>query len=102
MLQDNLTEIKNRIAAAASRANRNPAGIKLVAVSKRVPPERIIEVLNLGQLVFGENYLQEALDKITVVKNQAKKKAVFHFIGKLQSNKAKKAAELFDRRHHQL
>jgi len=96
MLLDNLTEIKDRIAAAASRANRSPDSIKLVAVSKRVPVTRIIEALNHGQYIFGENYVQEALQKIPFISKQTKQKAEFHFIGKLQSNKAKKAAELFD------
>ena len=96
MLLDNLTEIKGRIAAAASRANRSSDVIKLVAVSKLVPVERIIEALDLGHSIFGENYIQEALEKIPCINNQVKQKAVFHFIGKLQSNKAKKAAELFD------
>ena len=96
MLLDNLTEIKGRIAAAASRANRSSDVIKLVAVSKLVPVERIIEALDLGHSIFGENYIQEALEKIPCINNLVKQKAVFHFIGKLQSNKAKKAAELFD------
>ncbi|MGB6290661.1 MAG: YggS family pyridoxal phosphate-dependent enzyme, partial [Desulfobulbales bacterium] len=96
MILDNLTEIKDRIAAAANRVNRSPADIKLVAVSKQVPSERIIEALDLGQYVFGENYVQEALEKIPYIKNRSKRKAVFHFIGTLQTNKAKKAVELFD------
>jgi len=96
MIVDNLTEIKDRIAAAASRVNRSPTDIKLVAVSKQVPSERIIEALNLGQYVFGENYVQEALEKIPYIKNRSNRKAVFHFIGTLQTNKAKKAVELFD------
>ena len=96
MIVDNLTEIKDRIAAAASRVNRSPADIKLVAVSKQVPAERIIKALDLGQYIFGENYVQEALEKIPYIKNRSKRKAVFHFIGTLQTNKAKKAVELFD------
>jgi len=96
MILDNLTEIKDRIAATANRVNRSPADIKLVAVSKQVPSERIIEALDLGQYVFGENYVQEALEKIPYIKNRSKRKAVFHFIGTLQTNKAKKAVELFD------
>lgn len=96
MLFDNLNEIKNRIKKAASRVNRSPDHVKLVAVSKRVPAARIIEAFGLGQPVFGENYIQEALDKIPLVREQSKGQARFHFIGKLQSNKAKKGAELFD------
>ena len=96
MLRDNLTKIKSRIAAAAARVNREHSDIKLVAVSKRVPAERVMEALELGQYVFGENYVQEALEKIPGIKSRAEQNVVFHFIGKLQSNKAKKAVELFD------
>jgi pyridoxal phosphate enzyme (YggS family) len=96
MLLDNLTDIRQRIAAAATRANRSPSDIKLVAVSKRIAPEKILAAIDIGHSVFGENYLQEALEKIPSIKNLAKQKTVFHFIGKLQRNKAKKAAELFD------
>jgi pyridoxal phosphate enzyme (YggS family) len=96
MLENNLTEIKHRIAASASRANRSPEDIKLVAVSKRIPAEKIIKAIDSGHLVFGENYVQEALEKIPYIKTPVRHETVFHFIGKLQSNKAKKAAELFD------
>jgi len=96
MLERNLQNIKDRMAEAASRVNRSPADIKLVAVSKRIPAESILEAINLGQVVFGENYVQEALEKIPLIKKLATVKPFFHFIGKLQSNKAKKAAELFD------
>ena len=96
MLLENLTEIKYRIATAASRVNRSAADIKLVAVSKHIPPEKIITAVKLGHFVFGENYVQEALEKIPYIKSLAKHETVFHFIGKLQTNKAKKAAELFD------
>ena len=97
MLLENLTDIKQRIAAAASRANRSAADITMVAVTKQVPLARILEALDSGHSVFGENYVQEAVEKIPAVKKYpAGREAVFHFIGKLQSNKAKKAAELFD------
>ena len=97
MIQDNLTAIINRIAIAARRANRSPADIKLVAVSKRIPTEKIMEAIKHGHYTFGENYVQEALEKMPFVReNQSENKISFHFIGKLQSNKARKAAELFD------
>jgi pyridoxal phosphate enzyme (YggS family) len=97
MLLENLTEIRHRIATAASRANRSSADIKLVAVSKRISSERIIKAIELGHSVFGENYVQEAFEKIPYIQTlQTEHKISFHFIGKLQSNKAKKAAELFD------
>jgi pyridoxal phosphate enzyme (YggS family) len=97
MLQDNLTTIINRINAAALRANRPPADIKLLAVSKRIPSEKVLTAINYGHYTFGENYVQEALDKIPFIrKNKGENEISFHFIGKLQSNKARKAAELFD------
>ncbi len=97
MLLENLTEIKHRIATAASRADRSHTDIKLVAVSKRIPPDRIIKAIELGHFVFGENYVQEAIDKIPYIQTRRTgHKISFHFIGKLQSNKAKKAAELFN------
>jgi pyridoxal phosphate enzyme (YggS family) len=96
MLLENLKEIKHRIARAASHASRSPADIKLVAVSKRIPAERILTAIDIGHSVFGENYVQEAVEKIPYIQNLARRKVVFHFIGKLQSNKTKKAAELFD------
>lgn len=97
MIQDNLTAIINRIKTAALRVNRSPAEIKLVAVSKHIPGEKILQAIKYGHYTFGENYIQEALDKIPLIrKNQAMNNISFHFIGKLQSNKAGKAAELFE------
>jgi pyridoxal phosphate enzyme (YggS family) len=97
MIKDNLTAISNRIAEAAYRAKRSPAEIKLVAVSKRIPSEKILQAIDHGHYTFGENYIQDALKKIPYIReNQVKKGISFHFIGKLQSNKAKKAAELFE------
>jgi pyridoxal phosphate enzyme (YggS family) len=97
MLQENLTEIMGRIAAAAKRVNRSPDEIRLVAVSKRVSVQRILEAIGVGQYIFGENYVQESLEKIPTIRETRPNEALFfHFIGNLQSNKAKKAAELFD------
>ncbi|HEY9073784.1 MAG TPA: YggS family pyridoxal phosphate-dependent enzyme [Desulfobaccales bacterium] len=87
----NLEEVRNRIAAAARRTGRDPAQVRLVAVSKTVPVERIKEAVAAGQRLFGENYLQEAQGKITALGEAA----VWHFIGHLQSNKAKGAVGLF-------
>lgn len=97
MLQENLAKIMGRIAAAAERVNRSPAEIRLVAVSKRVPLERVLEAIGMGQYIFGENYIQESLQKIPAIRKAKPRDALlFHFIGSLQSNKAQKAAELFD------
>ncbi|UCD65340.1 MAG: YggS family pyridoxal phosphate-dependent enzyme [Deltaproteobacteria bacterium] len=96
MLEKNLANIKHRIKKIATRVNRSSDDIKLVAVSKRISSEKVIKAIDLGQLIFGENYVQEANDKIPFIKSTARQNILFHFIGKLQSNKAKKAAELFD------
>jgi len=92
MISDNLAQIRSNITAAAAKAGRDASSIKLVAVSKFVPADRIQEALRCGQTLFGENYLQEAEEKIPLVGADAK----WHFIGHLQSNKAKLAAALFD------
>lgn len=92
MISSNLTHIKELIAASAEKAQRDISEIKLVAVSKRFPVEKIIEAHNSGQLLFGENYIQEVIQKNPLVP----KEAHIHFIGNVQSNKAKIAAELCD------
>ncbi|WP_456387942.1 YggS family pyridoxal phosphate-dependent enzyme [Desulfolithobacter sp.] len=91
MICDNLKTIYRQIEEAAARTGRDPQSVRLVAVSKRQGPERILEALNCGQELFGENYLQEAREKIEQLGDRAR----FHFIGHLQSNKARHAAELF-------
>lgn len=91
-IAENLAEIRQSIISAAQKCGRNPDDIQLVAVSKRFPASAVAEALDAGHTVFGENYIQEAEQKITEVGEGA----VFHFIGHLQSNKAKTAAALFD------
>jgi PLP dependent protein len=88
MISENLKLIKENITNAAIKVNRSPDDIKLVAVSKRFPVEKIIEAHAAGQSIFGENYIQEMQAK----KDLAPSSAIFHFIGHLQSNKAKIAA----------
>jgi len=88
---ENLTTIRARIDQAALRAGRDPKAVRLVAVSKRVPLERLQEAVDAGQGIFGENYLQEADLKIKALGGRVE----WHFIGHLQSNKAKLAAGLF-------
>jgi len=97
MIAHNLKIITERITAAAQRANRSPADIKLVAVSKHISHEKVLQAVECGQDTFGENYVQEAQKKIPLLRqNLAEKKIKFHFIGRLQSNKTRKAVELFD------
>lgn len=92
-LLSNLTEIRRRIAAAASRAGRTVDEIKLVAVSKTHPASILTEAVAAGITVFGENKVQEADGKIAEIGRDA---AEWHLIGHLQANKARKAVQLFD------
>jgi hypothetical protein len=86
-----LAEVNQRMAAAAAAAGRRPEEVRLVAVSKLHPAGEVARALAAGQALFGENYVQEARDKIPEVGGGA-----WHLIGPLQSNKAKLAVELFD------
>jgi pyridoxal phosphate enzyme (YggS family) len=88
----NVNKIKQRIAVAAARAGRDPYSIKLMAVTKTVPPERILKAIEAGVTLLGENYVQEAKDKIALLGDSAQ----WHMIGHLQTNKAKYAVKLFD------
>jgi PLP dependent protein len=94
-LAENLERIRGRIEDACARAGRSPEEVTLVAVTKGVPLERIREAYDLGLRHFGESRLQEALPKIEAMPEDV----VWHFVGKLQSNKAKKAAERFQVLH---
>jgi PLP dependent protein len=93
-LPERLKAVRERIARAADRAHRDPAGILLLAVTKIFPAAIIQEAYDLGLRDFGENYVQEFEEKAAAVCGLAG--ARFHLIGHLQSNKSKKAAELFD------
>jgi pyridoxal phosphate enzyme (YggS family) len=93
---DNLKGVLSRIEDAAKAAGRDPAEVRLVAVTKTKPAEAVREALAAGQTIFGENYIQESQDKIPQVGPQTGTAPVWHFIGHLQSNKAKIAAQLFD------
>ena len=84
----NLQEVRDRIAAAAGRAGREPGEITLVAVSKTFGAEAVREAWEAGQRDFGENRVQEALQKI---ERTADMEMRWHLIGHLQSNKAKRA-----------
>lgn len=92
MISDNLIHIRDTITQTAIKVGRNPADIKLVAVSKRIGIDSIQRTIDSGQTLFGENYLQEASDKIP----HFSKKIQWHFIGHLQKNKVRQVAELFD------
>ena len=90
-INDNLHAVQERILNACQLASRDPDTVKLLAVSKTKPLEMVREALAVGQKDFGENYLQDALDKISSAKD-----ATWHYIGAIQSNKTREIAEHFD------
>ena len=88
----NLDDLRRRLRAAASRTGRDESGLRLIAVSKTFGPEHVRAAIAAGQREFGENRVQEGLDKIAAVADPG---LTWHLIGHLQSNKAKKAAAAF-------
>jgi hypothetical protein len=93
MISERLSRAQERIAKAARQAGRNPGDITLVAVSKTKPAADIRAAYEAGQRHFGENYIQDFDAKSGGLGDMPE--AVFHFIGKLQSNKTRQAARLF-------
>jgi pyridoxal phosphate enzyme (YggS family) len=115
-IKENLLRVLERIEKAALRVGRDPKEIKLVAVSKTVETARIKEAIEAGVSILGENYVQEAKKKIEEIERPActepasrslaegrrfgeGRPVAWHFIGHLQSNKAKYAVQLFDMIH---
>lgn len=88
----NLEQIRQRIAAAEHQYHRSPGSVNLLAVSKTQPVTAILAALEQQQYHFGENYLQEALDKIDALQGHL---IVWHYIGAIQSNKTRPIAEQF-------
>lgn len=93
-LQQGFTTVRQRMSEAASKAGRDPGELRLVAVSKRHPASAVSALAALGQRDFGENYIDEALAKQAEADPQHM--LCWHFIGALQSNKTRQAAEHFD------
>jgi len=91
-----LQNVKNRIEKAARACGRDPETVRLVAVSKTVPTNRVRQAIQAGVTILGENYVQEARTKFN---DLATYPVSWHFIGHLQSNKAKYAVRLFDLIH---
>ncbi len=91
-IADRLTEVRSRIAGAARSAGRDPSSVLLVAVSKTFPVQDVLEAFRAGQLDFGENRVQEALQKIGA---SADFPIRWHLLGHLQTNKARKAGPAF-------
>jgi len=92
----NLHDVDATIEAATKAAGRPRSSVQLLAVSKTFPPEAVLEAMAAGQRAFGENYLQEALDKMqSVAKSAPESRVEWHFIGPIQSNKTRPIAENF-------
>jgi pyridoxal phosphate enzyme (YggS family) len=92
-LSERLEDVRKRITAAAIRSNRNPSHITLIAISKTHSADLVQSALELGVQDFGENRVQEAEQKIPKLDRKA---ARWHLVGHLQTNKARRAVELFD------
>jgi pyridoxal phosphate enzyme (YggS family) len=90
---EKLSKIRDLLAKSALEAERDPAAVRLLAASKTQPVERILEAAAAGQRDFGENFVQEGLDKMEKTRNMG---LIWHFIGHLQSNKTRAVAEHFD------
>jgi len=95
-VKERLQRIKDRIADAARACDRNPANVRLVAVSKTVDADRVARAIEAGADILGENYIQEAREKFNTLYDRP---VAWHFIGHLQSNKAKYAVRMFDLIH---
>ena len=92
-IAEQIKTVQTRIAAACIAAGRDPASVRLLAVSKTFGPEAVREAHAAGLNAFGENYIQEAVDKINALRDLP---LVWHCIGPIQSNKTRLVAEHFD------
>jgi PLP dependent protein len=90
-LAENFDKIQQRIRAACDRCDRGPSSVTLLAVTKSQPPEMVQAAADCGQMLFGENKVQEARAKIPLCASRLR----WHFIGHLQTNKCRDAVELF-------
>jgi pyridoxal phosphate enzyme (YggS family) len=96
-ISENLQLVQHRIATSAQAAGRDPTSITLLAVSKTFDAQAVLIAAQAGQRVFGENYVQEAIDKISATRElNPNLQLEWHFIGPIQSNKTRQIAEHFD------
>jgi len=95
-IESRLKQVKDRITKTALACGRDPKAVRLVAVSKTVPADRVQAAITAGVADLGENYVQEAQKKIEALGRET---VTWHFIGRLQSNKAKYVVKLFDLIH---
>jgi len=95
-ISDNLQQVRARIARACECAGRSPESVTLLAVSKTFGPQAVQEAVAAGQRSFGENYVQEGVDKVRHLREAGVVGLQWHCIGPLQSNKTRPVAEHFD------
>lgn len=96
-IANNLQQVLGRIAQASTAAGRAPHSVSLLAVSKTFGAQEVLEAVAAGQTAFGENYIQEGVDKIAAVRAALPDAALqWHCIGPVQSNKTRPVAEHFD------
>lgn len=98
-LATRLAHVRESIAAAARAAGRDPAVIRIVAVTKTAPPEAVLGALDAGLVDIGESYVQEARAKRTAVEARRREPGTWHLVGGLQRNKVRTAVAVFDRVH---
>ncbi|MGH6627181.1 MAG: YggS family pyridoxal phosphate-dependent enzyme [Burkholderiaceae bacterium] len=99
-IRHNLQSVHQRMAAACAAAGRDLSEVTLLAVSKTFGPEAVREAVDAGQRAFGENYVQEAVDKmLTLDAQRSTPRLEWHMIGPIQSNKTRLVAEHFDWAH---
>ena len=96
-IDDKLKDVRARVTAACKKAGRDPASVTLLAVSKTFPAQAVAQAAASGQRAFGENYIQEGVDKITQLADLTHRLGLqWHCIGPVQSNKTRLVAEHFD------
>lgn len=95
-MKEIITEIKNRISKVATSCDRDPESIRIIAVTKTVSEDRILKAIESGVQIIGENYIQDARNKYPQLSSTY---VSWHFIGHLQTNKAKYAVKMFDLIH---
>ncbi len=95
-MKERIEKIKRRISETAESCGRDPESVSIVAASKTVTSDRVKSAIAAGLYIFGENYIQEAIDKIESIADDS---VAWHFIGHLQSNKARYAVKYFDLIH---
>ncbi len=98
-IADNLQQVHDRMAQACAAAGRDPASVSLLAVSKTFGPEAVLATAQAGQRAFGENYIQEAVEKMAALQAMGAPALQWHCIGPVQSNKTRLVAEHFDWMH---